>query len=96
MTWLFDLYVDESLRVDVFSVNGPWHVLVSGHLGVVDLQVGRASLEDLLLGVELGVRVANVALHFDHITRLAAFRSAQDFNLNLRFFLFPERGEKRN
>jgi len=89
MTWLFDLNVDESLRLDVLAVYGPRHVLVSGHFGVVDPQVRRASLEDLLFGVKLCVGVANVALHFDHITWLAAFRSAQDFNLKLKIFSFP-------
>ena len=78
----------------MFAVDSPWHVLVSGHLGVVDLQVGRTRLEDLLFGVELGVRVTNEAFNFYYITRLAAFRWAQDFNLERRFLMSGRKKEE--
>ena len=78
---LFDLYVDERLALARLSVDAPGDVLVDGHALRVDLEVGRARLEDLLLGVELRVRLAGEAGHLDGVAGLRVSGRGEDFNL---------------
>ena len=47
----------------------------------IDLEVRGASLEYLLLGVQLSIRVPGVALYLDWVSRLAASWRTQDLNL---------------
>merc|ERR1719374_117030 len=78
---LLDLNVDQSLRFHRFSVNRPLHSLIARFVEAIDSKIWGAGLEDLFLGVELGVRVPLVTLDEDRVPGLAAGRRGQDLNL---------------
>ena len=65
----------------MLAVDGPRDALVGGQLVRVHLQVRCHRLEDLLLGVELHVRISDEAVDLDHVAGFAALRSGQNLNL---------------
>jgi hypothetical protein len=91
---LFDLNIDECLRLDVLAIHGPGDALVGGQLVGVDLQVRRDRLEDLLFRVELRVRISDEAFHLDDVAGLAAFRRVQNLDLGCRWCKRLRRSDK--
>jgi hypothetical protein len=81
---LFDLNIDECLRLDMLAIHGPRDALVGGQPVGVDLQVRRDRLEDLLFRVELRVRISDEAFHLDDVAGLAAFRRVENLDLGCR------------
>ncbi len=52
---LFDLNVSETPSSAGFAVDSPRHALEGGDAVTVHSEIGGASLEDFLLGIELGL-----------------------------------------
>ena len=83
---LLDGHLDKRGGEALLAIDGPGDALVGGLAGRVDLEVGGAGLEDLLLGVELGVRHPLETVHHDGVARLGTGRRYHQLDLEQSHF----------
>ena len=81
MAKLFDLNIDERLRLDLLAIHGPGDALVGRQVVGIDLKVRSTRLKDFLLWVELGIGASDKAFDLDNISGLATLWSVKNFDL---------------
>ena len=86
MAKLFDLNIDERLRLDLLAIHGPGDALVGRQVVGIDLKVRSTRLKDFLLWVELGIGASVKAFDLDNISGLATLWSVKNFDLQQNIY----------